>query len=136
MPWADTTVIQVAVGLILQDEHVLIAKRHAHQHQGDLWEFPGGKVEVGETSLQALKRELKEEVDLVVMDAQYLFTIDHDYPDKSVQLIIFKVASFEGEAHHCEGQELRWCPLLTLGSIQVPEANHAIVDYFLNSATA
>ena len=124
-------VIQVAVGLVFRDDHVLIAKRHEHQHQGGLWEFPGGKIEADEHPLAALARELKEEVDLDVVAAQPLFTIDYDYPDKSVRLNIFKVTEFVGQANHREGQLLRWVPINELATIHVPAANQEIVNYIL-----
>lgn len=123
--------IRVSVGLVEQDDCILVAKRHPHQHQGGLWEFPGGKVEVDEAPLAALKRELKEEVDLDIADAVQLFTIQHDYHDKSVELIIFKVTAFDGVAQHCEGQELKWLPITELHTIDVPQANQRIVDYIL-----
>lgn len=123
--------IKVSVGLIEQDDRILVAKRHQHQHQGGLWEFPGGKVEPDEEPLDALKRELKEEVALNVLAAEPLFNIEHEYTDKSVQLIIFKVVSFEGIARHCEGQEIQWLPITELSTIEVPQANQRIVDYIL-----
>ena len=123
--------IRVSVGLIEKNDRILVAKRHQHQHQGGLWEFPGGKVESNEEPIDALKRELKEEVDLNVLSAKPLFNIEHDYKDKSVQLIIFKVTSFEGVAQHCEGQEIQWLPITELHTIKVPQANQRIVDYIL-----
>lgn len=123
--------VRVAVGLVIQNQCVLIAKRHDHQHQGGLWEFPGGKIEAGETALAALKRELKEEVDLDVLVAEPVLTVDHSYPDKTVSLLVFNVTQFKGEARHCEGQALQWLPLNALHTVVVPKANKKIVEYIM-----
>lgn len=118
----------VSVGVIIKDDKALLAKRHDHQHQGGLWEFPGGKVEPGETPFEALKRELKEEVNLDIHAATQVMTIDHHYPDKSVQLLIFRVTDFSGEAKHCEGQDMRWVSFDDLASLPIPEANKKIMN--------
>ena len=75
--------IHVAVGVILNHHHqVLLAKRAVHQHQGGLWEFPGGKVELGESVCDALLRELKEELGIVVTSSHPLIEVKHSYKDK------------------------------------------------------
>jgi 8-oxo-dGTP diphosphatase len=126
--------VSVSVGLVLQSNKVLVAKRHHHQHQGGLWEFPGGKIEIGEAPIDALKRELKEEVNINIHSAQQVLNIKHDYSDKSVELIIFQVTEFSGEVRHCEGQEIRWVDMQELPTIEVPEANKAIVSMLLNES--
>lgn len=121
--------LQVAVAIILNnDEQVLIARRHAHQHQGDLWEFPGGKREVDETRLEALQREIHEEVGLKVEQAEPLMQIVHDYPELQVELDVWLVSEFVGEATGKEGQPLEWCPLADLASKDFPAANMQIIE--------
>ena len=86
--------MHVAVGVIISpDDRVLIAKRASHQHQGGLWEFPGGKLEAGESVAAALCRELSEELDLLVDQRllKPLMQVSHDYPDKSVVLDVWWV---------------------------------------------
>lgn len=122
-------IIDVAVGLVISEGSVLIAKRHFYQHQGERWEFPGGKIESGETTLEALVRELKEEVALDVIDAQFLFSLEHEYDERAVRLHVFKVIQFEGVPAHQEGQLLIWHPIDTLISAEFPAANQAIVAY-------
>ena len=77
-------------------DEVLITRRHAHLHQGGLWEFPGGKIHEDESSHDALRRELAEELAIHVEAAQPLLTIDHDYPDRSVRLEVWRVSAFSG----------------------------------------
>ncbi len=120
--------IRVAVGVVLNDKgQVLVAKRKAHQHQGDSWEFPGGKVEPGESIQVALKRELFEEVGLRVIAHEPWLEIDHDYPDKSVRLCVHKVLSFEGEAKGLEGQLIAWHYPQALTELALPKANEPIL---------
>ncbi len=121
--------VHVAVGVILDpDNHVLLAKRPEHLHQGGKWEFPGGKVEANESTTDALVRELKEEVNLDINDTEPLMTISHDYPDKQVLLDIHTVKSFSGEAKGLEGQLVEWVALADIESYEFPEANKAIVE--------
>jgi len=121
--------VHVAVGVICDPiKGVLIAKRSAHQHQGDLWEFPGGKIETNETVMSALKRELKEELDIDVITAEPLIEISHDYKDKSVILDTWKVTAFSGKAKGLEGQPLLWVNIEHLSDYSFPEANLAIIE--------
>lgn len=134
--------IHVAVGVIhnglqSQNDHlerkILIAKRGDHQHQGGLWEFPGGKVEEGETVQQALQRELEEELGLRadVENMLPLITIPFHYPDKSVLLDVWNVYGDEFDQDLSlgkEGQPLVWTQLDNLGEYDFPAANKAILD--------
>jgi len=120
--------IDVAVGVITNsDNQVLVAKRVKNKKQADLWEFPGGKVEVGEPVYQALCRELKEEVGIDVLAAESLFNLAHDYDGYSVVLHIYKVTSFQGEVHGLEGQPIQWISYAALKTLPVPEANLEII---------
>ncbi|MDO6775420.1 MULTISPECIES: 8-oxo-dGTP diphosphatase MutT [unclassified Shewanella] len=124
--------VNVAVGIIINDQQqVLLAKRHAHLHQGDKWEFPGGKVEVNETVSQALIRELKEEVNLTVNTTEPFMVISHDYPDKQVLLQIHLVKDFTGTASGVEGQKIEWVNKTNLTSFDFPEANIPILKRLL-----
>ncbi len=121
-------VVHVAVGVILdQNDRVLIAKRAPGQHQGGLWEFPGGKVDAGESVEQALARELHEELAIGVRACRELLKVQHDYGDKSVLLDVWVVSQFTGVAHGNEGQEIAWVSIDTLCEYQFPAANVAIV---------
>lgn len=120
--------VHVAAAVIRgTDGKVLIAKRADTQHQGGLWEFPGGKVEPGETVRDALARELHEELGIVVSAARPLIQIKHDYPDKQVLLDVWEVSSFTGEPHGAEGQPLAWVTSRALADYEFPAANQPIV---------
>ena len=106
---------------------VLIAQRAAHRHQGGLWEFPGGKVELGEAARAALARELEEEIGIEVTRARPLIRIRHDYPDRSVLLDVWRVTGFRGEAHGREGQPVAWVMPDELPRYAFPAANRPIV---------
>jgi 8-oxo-dGTP diphosphatase len=121
--------VHVAVGIIINPAgEILLAKRHDHLHQGGKWEFPGGKVESDETVTQALIRELKEEVSLLVSTSSPFMTISHDYPDKQVLLDIHLVKDFSGLAEGAEGQQIAWVSQAQLKDYEFPEANLPILE--------
>ncbi|MEQ8516247.1 MAG: 8-oxo-dGTP diphosphatase MutT, partial [Chromatocurvus sp.] len=114
--------LRVAVGVVVSREgRILIARRSAHRHQGGLWEFPGGKVEAGETARQALAREMHEEVGIRVLAATAMLELRFDYPDRSVTLEVFRVDDYSGEASGREGQPMRWVLQSELGDYAFPE---------------
>ncbi|MGF6590857.1 Nudix family hydrolase [Pseudomonas sp. 2835] len=120
--------VHVAAAVIRgTDGRILIARRADSQHQGGLWEFPGGKVEDGEAVEVALGRELQEELGIVVTSARPLIKVKHDYPDKQVLLDVWEVNGFSGEPHGAEGQPLAWVTVRELPDYDFPEANQPIV---------
>ncbi|PTY38966.1 7,8-dihydro-8-oxoguanine-triphosphatase [Saccharospirillum sp. MSK14-1] len=123
-------IVHVAVGMVLDGDNVLIAKRGNHQHQGGLWEFPGGKVEPGETTPQALKRELAEEVGLNVDPVRMieLTCLEFDYGDKAVRLDTWICRQFSGQASGLEGQSVRWVPVAELAQYDFPQANQQMIE--------
>ena len=121
--------VRVAVGVVKNTQgEILLAKRAAHQHQGGLWEFPGGKVETNETVFDALVREFQEEVNLTIQQAKPLLVIDHDYGDKKVTLDVWLSEHHTGEAKGNEGQKLAWVLPAHLHTYSFPEANQAIIE--------
>lgn len=120
--------LQVAVGVV-QDSagRILISRRSPDVHQGGLWEFPGGKIEDGESVEQALTRELYEELAIQVASARPLINIVHQYPDLDVQLHVCKVSDFSGQAQACEGQQFSWVYKDQLVHYDFPEANKPII---------
>ncbi len=124
--------IHVAVGVVIgDDEKILIAKRPLQVHQGGLWEFPGGKVELGETLAHALQRELREELNITALVTEPLIKIRHTYNDphgdKTVLLDVHKVTSFSGVPHGNEGQPIQWVLPNQLCEYEFPAANNPII---------
>lgn len=122
----------VAAAVFAEDGRVLITRRHELAHQGGLWEFPGGKIESGETTREALARELHEEIGIEVGQARPLIRVRHDYPDKSVLLDVWRVDAFAGEAPSCggkgrEGQPVKWVEPGRLSEYDFPAANLPII---------
>ncbi|UTW02406.1 Nudix family hydrolase [Amphritea atlantica] len=126
--------IHVAAAAIFNDSgELLLALRDKAQHQGGLWEFPGGKVESGEDVHSALARELQEELGIEIDQSSTvpLIQVPYHYPDKSVLLDVFRVNRFIGQAYGREGQPLDWVKLSDLSGYQFPAANRPIVNALL-----
>lgn len=123
-----SNIVHVAVAVIInKNDEVCISLRHQEAHQGGLWEFPGGKVEPGESVDAALVREIKEELNLVINHTRPLIKITHSYPDKKVCLHVRKILSFDGQATGAEGQQVKWVSIDQLSAYCFPEANTSIV---------
>jgi 8-oxo-dGTP diphosphatase len=124
----EPRVVHVAVGVIFDKSgNILIAKRSDKTHQGGLWEFPGGKVERGETLFEALQRELYEELAIDITATEPLIKIRHDYGDKIVLLDVHKVTDFSGNPHGNEGQPIAWVTPESLHEYEFPAANRPII---------
>ena len=120
--------LHVAVAIIKNsNQEVLVALRPPDSHQGNLWEFPGGKLELSETVFAALQREIREEIGLRIRAAYPFIKIQHDYGDKQVLLDVWQVTEFDGVAAGREGQKIQWLAPKDMESRQFPEANHRII---------
>ena len=121
--------VHVAVGVILDGaDNILLTRRAVDSHQGGLWEFPGGKVEEGESLQSALARELREELGIEIGPTHPLLEVRHDYGDKRVLLDVHVVQEYSGEARGLEGQPLDWVAPDDLASYPFPAANEPIVE--------
>ncbi len=126
--------VHVVIGVIVNEKgQICIARRAQQVHLGGLWEFPGGKCEVGEAPYHALQRELREELDIVVEQAAPLCQFDYDYPqdNRYVTLDFWKVTTFSGQAKGLEGQPVRWVALHELTDYAFPQANRSVVAKLL-----
>jgi 8-oxo-dGTP diphosphatase len=117
------------VAAVLEDAggRVLLAQRAADAHQGGLWEFPGGKVEPGESAGEALRRELREEIAVEVRAHRPLIRVRHAYADRTVVLDVHRVTAYAGEATGLEGQPLAWVDPAELDRYPMPAADRPIV---------
>lgn len=126
---ADAGTLHVAVAAIVNPQRqVLLSLRPDHLHQGGLWEFPGGKLEPGESVRQALQREIAEELGLQIGAARPLIRVRHRYADRQVLLDVWRVDAFSGRAQGCEGQRIEWVPVEALAARSFPAANGPIIQ--------
>lgn len=121
--------VHVAAAAIISADgsEVLLARRPSNVDHGGLWEFPGGKLAPYETGLEALKRELHEELGVEIRRAQPLIRIHHEYSDKHILLDVWQVHDFAGEPFGREGQAVRWVPMSELVNYPFPAANLPIL---------
>ncbi len=101
-------IIEVVAGVMWRGGRFLAVRRPPGTSMAGYWEFPGGKIEPGETPAEALVRELDEELGVRVHGLEYWRELVHDYPHAKVQLYFFHVRGIDGEPHPREGQELSW----------------------------
>ncbi|MGZ8251785.1 MAG: Nudix family hydrolase [Methylophilaceae bacterium] len=123
-----TKIINAAVAvLIREDGQVLLGKRPEGKPWAGWWEFPGGKMEAGETALEALQRELEEELGTHAVEAYPWLTRTFAYPEKTVKLHFFMVRRWIQEPHGREGQELSWQDPAKLSVAPMLPANEPIL---------
>jgi len=120
--------INVAAAVIYVNGLFLLSKRLDHQHQGGKWEFPGGKIEDGESTEQALVRELKEELSIEVMEQSHFMSLSFEYPEKHVNLHFQLVTNFSGKEQGVEGQKVQWFSKEELITLTFPDANVPVVN--------
>lgn len=99
---------EVVAALIWDGGRFLACQRPAHKARGLLWEFVGGKVEPGETRVEALIRECKEELGVEIAVRELFYEVDHVYPDLTIHLSLFHAAIAEGIPQKLEHQDIRW----------------------------
>ena len=105
---ARPTVRVVAAALYDARGRVLIAERPPGKHLAGRWEFPGGKIDAGETEEAALKRELAEELGVTLRRARPLLRLAHDYDDRRVEIALWVVEDYSGEPAGLDAQRLKW----------------------------
>ena len=100
--------IEVVAALIWEQDTFMICQRPKHKKRGMLWEFVGGKVEKGETKEQALIRECREELGVLVSVSNVFMEVDHIYPDVAVHLTLFNAKIEKGIPQKLEHNDIRW----------------------------
>ena len=118
---------EVVAALIWQGERFLACQRPPHKARGLLWEFVGGKVEPGETKEQALIRECREELGVLVQVGEIFMELTHKYPDLTVHLTLFHAGIAEGTPKLLEHQALRWLTVEEMDQYPFCPADQAIL---------
>lgn len=118
----------VAAALVDLRGRILIAKRPEQVHQGGRWEFPGGKLEPGETLAVALARELNEELGIRVSSSRPLIRVHHDYDDRHLLLDVHRVTGYTGDPHGREGQPIAWLHPDAMDPAAFPAADRPIIS--------
>ena len=116
-------IIEVAAGLIFRDGKLLITQRYADAHLGGLWEFPGGKIEHGESYEKCLARELQEELGILVQVNELVESLTHAYPEKTVHLRFFRCTWQANEPRPLGCADCRWVTASELKNYQFPAAD-------------
>lgn len=121
--------IKVVAGLIYKDGRVLVCQRRATGAFPLKWEFPGGKVEKGETDLVALDREFREELAVEVRDAKLIFRHDHSYADgPTVSLRFYHVYEFARVARNLVFEQISWCKLADLVDLDFLDGDRPLIE--------
>ena len=121
--------IQVVAAVILRGDEVLVTRRPRGGHMAGKWEFPGGKIEKGETPRAALRREILEELGCRVSVGRRICRVCYRYPGKSVRLDFFRCRVLEGEPKGVEGQRVRWVKRADLRKLDFPPADREILEH-------
>ncbi len=121
--------IEIGVGVIWgrDRQNILIDRRLPDDSFGGYWEFPGGKVEAGENAIACIKREIQEEIGIEIEVGEHLITINNDYAEFSMALIVHHCYHLAGEPQLLECTEVRWIDVADLDQYQFPPANHEII---------
>jgi 8-oxo-dGTP diphosphatase len=127
---------QIGVAVIWNPTgQILIDKRKAGGTMGGLWEFPGGKIEPGETVAECIVREIREELAIEITVGEHLITIEHTYPAFQITLIVHHCQHISGIPQSIESDEIRWVNVNDLASYQFPAANLAIIQAIESNAS-
>lgn len=127
MAQAAQAVVVAAGALFDAQGRVLLAQRPPGKHLAGGWEFPGGKVQPGESDAAALARELTEELGIECVASDAFMTVNHDYPGRHVELRLRIVTRWHGEARGLEGQALRWVPVAELADAGILDADRPFI---------
>ena len=120
--------IEVVAALIWDNDKFMICQRPAHKTRGLLWEFVGGKVELGETKEQALVRECREELAVTLSVGDAFMDVVHEYPDLTVHLTLFNATIAEGEPQKLEHNDIQWIKPIEIVNFEFCPADKDILQ--------
>ncbi len=120
--------IKVVAGIIYKNNKFLIAQRNLKKAQGGLWEFPGGKVEKGESYENALVREIKEEFNANIEVDKYIGEKIHHYPEKDIRLLFYKAKMLSEKIELLEHEDYKWIAKEEKDNFEFAEADKAVFD--------
>jgi 8-oxo-dGTP diphosphatase len=120
-------VILVAAAVVLHGDRVLLTRRAEGQHLAGLWEFPGGKLEDGESPEDAVVRECREECGIEVAVEGIFNVTHHRYSDKEVLLLFYRCSLVSGEVQHLQVADHAWVHPAALGDYPLPPADERVV---------
>jgi 8-oxo-dGTP diphosphatase len=120
--------VKVTAGILEENGLVLIARRKPGKHMGGKWEFPGGKIEMGETPEESLARELEEELDVRARIGELLCTSSWEGEGVSLELLVYRVMGFEGTPVLREHEEIRWVQPKDLRSFDLADSDRSVVE--------
>lgn len=127
----------VAAGILRDGAgRVLITERLCDGPFDGLWEFPGGKINGHETVVEALQRELAEELGIEVTELRPFMELHHEYPDRIVDLEFFLVSAWRGEPEGLEGQGVRWVAIDELDERELLPADAPVIERLSSMAVA
>ncbi|MBQ3695512.1 MAG: (deoxy)nucleoside triphosphate pyrophosphohydrolase [Alphaproteobacteria bacterium] len=126
----DKNLVTVTAGVIEYQGKILIAQRRKDKSLGGLWEFPGGKIEAGETCPQTLKREIKEEFDIDIVVGDYIWEHTYEYPTFTLKMYVYG-ASWDGsgEIHICDHEQYRFVSLEEMKDFEFAGADIPVIEF-------
>ena len=130
----EANITEVVAALIWNNDKFLICQRPAHKARGLLWEFVGGKVESGESKEQALVRECKEELDILLSVGDVFMDVIHEYPDITVHLTLFNATISEGEPQKLEHNDIQWIMPSEIPNFEFCPADDEILKQIISIA--
>ena len=126
--------IKVVGGIIIDKNKILIAQRSNQKEHPLKWEFPGGKIQENENPIEALKREIKEELSIDIKKSKFLLDYQYDYQDiKKIHLYFYKIDEYVGKVRNIEHNQLLWIQRNHLEKLDFLDGDRMIIDHIQNS---
>ena len=124
----DKKIVEVVAALIWREDRFLACQRPPEKARGMLWEFVGGKVESGESGPEALVRECREELDVMIEAHDAFMDVTHEYPDLTVHLTVYEAEIVQGEPRMIEHHDIRWVTVQEMDELEFCPADEVILE--------